>query len=397
MRYYSGNINKNNEFRVFAYYNHEGKVIKLGTKLKVTKKQFDPIKNIPLESNLAAVLDKWKAQIKNSIVENERKGKLITPELVKHIIQKVTTNKLLDEDLTIRALYNEYVPTFNLSKKTEKNYRAAYRLFEQFLLMHNSTDIIERYTARDFQLFIKYLRSLQYADNSIKIYVNVIKKIVNKAYIEGRIDNEIGRMMKFRTKNVTKEDFVVFTSEELEQFEGLTLRRHMQWRIDVFLFMCYTGCRFSDYKRFVFEPELCEVSDEQIVISESVKTGKRIFIPNKGHCRGAWRILNKYNGLLPKYKSCDTFSRQLKKDFKFLDHPEHHKLSSHCARKTFTTILLMEQGLEPLIVSKLLTHSDMRLTLRHYEKGNDEHLRKALEKTEKQITTKESTSFLKIV
>lgn len=383
MKYYAGKPKKNNEFRIYIYHNHDGKMIRIATKLTATEKLFDPIKNIALTESLQAVLDGWLAKIRNSIVEQERRGNLIDYNRVKQIIQKVTTNKTLNEDLTIRSLYHEYMKNFELADSTRKNYKMAIRLFEEFLRITKSTDIIERYTVKEFQKFVKYLKELKYADNTIKIYTKCIKKVVNKAYWDGRIENEVGRMMKFKAKNIVKTDYVIFSSEELRQLEGLTLRPEARQRMDIFLWLCYTGVRFSDYKRFVFEPERCEFSAEQLVIAESVKTGKRIFVPNAGYCSGAWRILKKYNGHLPKYQSRDSFNRALKKDFMRLKHHEYQKITSHCARKTFTTILLLEDGMPPLVVSKLLTHSDIRVTMRHYEKGGDEHLRNALKKTEK--------------
>lgn len=81
--------------------------------------------------------------------------------------------------------------------------------------------------------------------------------------------------------------------------------------MDVFLWLCYTSVRFSDYKIFIFETEQCKYPEKQSITAESVKTGKRIYIPNEGHCKGAWRILYKYNGHLPRYKSGDSFNRTL--------------------------------------------------------------------------------------
>jgi hypothetical protein len=136
-------------------------------------------------------------EIQNSIVEQERRGNIINYNSVKQIIQKVTSDKTLNEDLTIRSLYHEYMKNFELADSTRKNYKMSIRLFEEFLRITKSTDIIERYTIREFQQFVKYLKELKYSNNTIKIYSKCLKKVVNKAYWDGRIENEIGRMMQF--------------------------------------------------------------------------------------------------------------------------------------------------------------------------------------------------------
>ncbi|PCH68016.1 MAG: hypothetical protein COC06_10285 [Bacteroidales bacterium] len=396
MKFYIKHPKKAQEQRIFLYHNHCSTIIRVATKLKTNSELWDNKNGISFDPLTETVLKKWIAKAKDTLINMERLDEELTVTAVKDVLINIVNDKPVREELTITYLYKEFLKEAQLCKSTQKNYKASLMHYEQFLLLSKSTDIIERYTAKDFQMFVKYLKERGYADNSIKIYTKCIKRVLNKAYWEGTIQNELSRVMKFKAKKVTRDNFVIFNIEELRELENITLRSYARKRLDVFLFLCYTGMRFSDYKRVVFEPELCEITLEHMIVTESVKTGKRIFIPNAGHCQGAWRILNRYNGELPKYKSVDTFNRQIRKDFKLLEHPEYLKLTSHCARKTFATALLMEQGVSPLVVSKLLTHSDIKTTLKYYEKSGDSHIVKALEETEKEAL-KPLNPFLRVV
>jgi len=396
MKFYIKHPKEAREQRIFLYHNHRSTNIRLATKLKTNSEMWDNKNGTSLDPLTETVLKKWIAKAKDTLINMERLDEDLSVTAVKDVLINIVNDKPVREELTITYLYKEFLKEAQLCKSTQKNYKAALMHYEQFLLLSKATDIIERYTAKDFQMFVKYLKDRNYADNSVKIYTKCIKRVLNKAYWVGTIQNELSRVMKFKAKKVTRDNFLIFSIEELKELENITLRSYARKRLDVFLFLCYTGMRFSDYKRVVFEPELCKINGDSMIVTESVKTGKRIFIPNVGHCQGAWRILDRYNGELPRYKSVDTFNRQIRKDFEKLEHPEFQKLTSHCARKTFATALLMEQDVSPLVVSKLLTHSDIKTTLKYYEKSGDSHIIKALEKTENE-TPKLMTPFLRVV
>lgn len=396
MKFYLKNPQNVAKERVFLYTNYKSTPMRVATKVQVNTKNWNQKQGKCSDGDIQAVLDTWKAKIENTIIDRIRLDKEVTPKSVKELISAVVSDNPIAEDMTISHLYKEYMKEIDLAKSTQKTYRAALAHYEQFLLLSKATDVVKRYTARDFKMFVNYLKERGFADNSVKLYTKCIKKVLNKAYWDGLIENEVTRVMKFTAKQSVREDFVIFTTEELLKLEDITLTTYARRRLDVFLFLSYTGMRFSDYKRVVFEPELCEITEESMIVTESVKTGKRLFIPNAGHCKGAWRILNRYMGKLPQYKSIDTFNRQIRIDFQKLEHPEYHKLTSHCARKSFATALLMEQGVAPLVVSKLLSHSDIKTTLKYYEKSGDKHIVKALEKTE-QEPTKPKYPHLRVV
>jgi len=396
MKFYLKKTDGVKDERVFLYATYASTSIRVATKIKVKPKNWNQKLGESSIVEEQAILNNWRAKIENTILDRIRLDKEITGNTAKALISAVVSENPIMEEMTISYLFKEYMKEIDLAWSTKKNYRAALGHYEQFLLLSKATDIVKRYTVKDFKMFVTYLKDRGFADNSVKLYTKCIKKVLNKAYWDGLIENEVTRVMKFTAKSAVREDFVIFTTKELLNLEDITLTTYARKRLDVFLFLCYSGMRFSDYKRVVFEPELCEITADSMIVTESVKTGKRLFIPNAGHCKGAWRILNRYQGKLPQYKSIDTFNRQIRIDFQKLEHPEYHKLTSHCARKSFATALLMEQGVAPLVVSKLLSHSDIKTTLKYYEKSGDDHVVKALEKTE-QESTKHINPFLRVV
>lgn len=386
MKYYLKKTDGTKPERVFLYAHLANTQLRVGTKLKVDPQTWDKKLGACSNIEVQAILNNWRSKIENTIIDRIRLDIELTPDSVKEIVSSVVSDKPITEELTISYLFTEYMAGIEgegLAKSTKKNYNNAYRLYEQFLLISKATDIVRRYTARDFKMFCDYLKKCDYADNSIKLYTKCVKKVLNKAYWNGLIENEVTRVMKFSAKRAVRENFVIFTTDELLDLETITIRPYSRFRIDVFLFLAYTGMRFSDYKRFVFETELCEVTDKHIIINESVKNKKRIFIPCKGFCEGAWRIMKKHNGILPKFKSVDSFNRGIQSDFERLEYVDFKKITSHCARKTFATAMLYEHGLSPQVVSKLLTHSDIKITSKYYDKSGDEQILKAMELAEK--------------
>lgn len=386
MKFYLKKTDGVKEERVFLYTTYASTTIRVATKIKINPNNWNQKLGESSIIEEQAILNNWRAKIENTIIDRIRLDKEMTTESVKEMISAVISDKPITEELTISYLFKGYMGSIegeSLAKSTKKNYKNAYRLYEQFILISKATDVIRRYTVKDFKMFCNYLKDCGYADNSIKLYTKCVKKVLNQAYWNGLIENEVTRVMKFSAKQKVRENFVIFTTDELLELETVTIRPYSRFRIDIFLFMAYTGMRFSDYKRFVFEKELCEVTDEYIIINESVKNKKRIFIPNKGYCAGAWRILKKHDGNLPKFKSVDSFNRGIQADFKMMEHVDYSKITSHCCRKSFATAMLYEHGLSPQVVSKLLTHSDIKITSKYYDKSGDEQILKAMELAEK--------------
>ena len=133
---------------------------------------------------------------------------------------------------------------------------------------------------------------------------------------------------------------------------------------DLFVFQTYTCLRYSDLARFNSN-NIAIISGIEVYKCTQKKTKKAAIIPL---LKPALDILNKYKGFLPIISNV-KYNEYLKAvaQISSIDKP----LSTHWARHTGATILLNE-GVDMKIVSKICGHSSMKVTEQIYAKLLDE-------------------------
>lgn len=119
---------------------------------------------------------------------------------------------------------------------------------------------------------------------------------------------------------------------------------------DVFIFQCYTGISHSDLPHMVLDP------DGGTILGVRKKTGMKyvvLLLPS------AKRILEEYHGSLP-IDSNQRANSYLKEIGKMCNIDKH--LTTHLARHTFATTILLENTVPMEIVAKMLGHNNIRST-----------------------------------
>ena len=152
---------------------------------------------------------------------------------------------------------------------------------------------------------------------------------------------------------------------------------------DLFLFQIETMLRVSDL--FALKPINIDTANRELRIWQE-KTRKNVRIPLSN---ATMEILEKYNFALPvvdkrlyniRLKELGQLSRIAEQTevVKFIGNkrivsvvPKYQLISSHTARRTGITLLLLA-GIQPEIISKISGHSDIR-TLMKYIKIDQEH------------------------
>jgi integrase len=133
---------------------------------------------------------------------------------------------------------------------------------------------------------------------------------------------------------------------------------------DVFVFQTYTCLRYSDLVLFDAR-YIKEIKGMKVYIRKAKKTNKPFTVPILSP---AWDILMKYEGQLPIISNV-KYNEYLK----LVAHVVgiEKPVSSHWARHTGATLLLNE-GVNMKIVSKICGHSSTRITEQIYAKLLDE-------------------------
>ncbi len=253
-------------------------------------------------------------------------------------------------------------------------YSLATEIFETKNVCHERTE--------HYNVFIKQLRlyapklKVQEVNYSFCVkyfnwlelkYNNSANTKIQKLKILGLILNEAVRRGDI-TKNTitdykikgTKGKRTALTKEELQVIETKyivnDLVPHLQNTLQCFLFMCYTGMRYSDMKKF----SLTDVENNVIKIQQG-KTQSWVHIP----------LLPQAQKLLAnselKVLSGQKLNQNLKTIVQSLNLTK--AITCHIARHTFATIGL-NTGVPLEVVSEVLGHKSLAVT-RIYAKMND--------------------------
>ena len=178
-----------------------------------------------------------------------------------------------------------------------------------------------------------------------------LKKILCIAVDEGYI-----RVNPFKVKlQNEKLDYQPLISEEINKIISKKIDNERLDRVrDLFIFQCHTGLAYCDMASFTKD----DIKDGMIV-KKRKKTEVKSVIPILDVTK---RILEKYDYQLP-VLSNQKYNSYLSKiqDICKID----KKITSHLARHTMATILL-NKGINPDVIAKILGHSSSRVTLKVY-------------------------------
>lgn len=167
----------------------------------------------------------------------------------------------------------------------------------------------------------------------------------------------------FLSKREKKEHNFLMPAD-LEKLENLKLpdrKNNSRHILDAFLFCCYCGLRFSDFKQLTYK-NLITIDGKEWLVLNSVKTGVKLNIPLyllfNGKALGIMRKYDSIEQLAALGCNSDT-NRTLQK----LGRMAHigKKFTYHTSRHTCAT-LLVHQGVPITTVQKLLGHTSVKTT-----------------------------------
>ena len=213
---------------------------------------------------------------------------------------------------------------------------------------------------KDFDVFLRN-KGLQV--NTIGKHMRVLRTLINEAINQGYIPQDAYPFRKFKIKKEQTEHRFLLPNE-LEKMESLKLpekKNNSQHVLDAFLFCCYTGLRFSDFKQ-LSNRNLIIIDGNSWLILNSLKTGSKLQIPLYLLFRGkALSIISHYNSIeeLSKIGCNSDTNRILQKLVQMAG--INKKITYHTARHTCAT-LLVHQGVPITTVQRILGHTSVRTT-----------------------------------
>lgn len=341
-----------------------GKKKYFSTSIYLTPEQWDnkhrKVKNHPNAIKLNKQISDYRTKMEAIELDRRNAGKPFSLGILAEMLQGKEIHSFTDF-MAKEIETNDDAPATKIMKRTTL---AALRAFRNDILF----DEVDYNLLSGFETFLKN-RGL--SDNTRKKYFTHIKAYVNLAINKDLFELNRYPFRKFKAKAAQPERCYL-TPDEVHSIENLYVSEdnaHLQKVIDMFLFACYTGLRFSDVSALTVEDiqvaEETETSPAETWLCMTMqKTKEPIRLPL--HLLFGGRpidILTRYiqpnrkrifQGLVNQY-----VNRCLKEVAKLagIDKP----VTFHTARHTNATYLLY-QGVNVTTVQKILGHKKLQTT-----------------------------------
>ena len=215
----------------------------------------------------------------------------------------------------------------------------------------------------EFEHYLKTKRKISQA--TINRSLQRFRKVVRYAVVQNYITSD--PFVLHKSKKFTKEVVFLSTEElkilEKHQFSQSRLQQVKDW----FVFSCYTGLAYNEIKNLRINHIAKGFDSELWVEMKREKTQKNISVPLLPKAR---ELIDKYadddSEVVFKVCSNQKYNSYLKEIAFILG--INKKLTTHTARKTFASTVLLFNDVPMEIVSKLLGHSSITITEAYYGK-----------------------------
>lgn len=388
---------KNGEAAVSLRITVNGERVELRTKMSVNPDSWSQAKECSRAKDkksreLNDFIEKSRYRITQIFNELDTGGKLISAEIIK--------NKFLGTDdesrrtlLTVFHQHNEdcrKLIGIDYVDITIRRYESCCRyLGELIKIKYQQDDLmlheINTEFVRSFEIYLKTEKKCQ--QNTVIRYMKCFKKIINMAIANEWMTNQPFAGIRFQEKEVIKE---FLTKEEIEIImkKEFALPRIELVR-DVFIFCVFSGLAFIDAENLRPEHIVKDNNGSLWIRKCRQKTNNMCNIPLLEIPR---MILEKYKdypicvekGVCLPVTSNQKMNSYLKEISDFCGIKKN--LTTHTARYTFASVVLLANDVSLINAAKMLGHSDTRMT-QHYAKVLDSSIMRDMEKVKGVFTT----------
>ena len=342
--------------QVEAYLDRKKKYF--STKVYLKPEQWDNkkliVKNHPNADALNRLIYEFMAMIEKKELELWQRGKRISLELLKEALGTS------EDNTSFILFFRQEVANSSLKESTKRNHLSTLALLQQFKKDVTFSDL----TFEFISSFEHFLQSNGYHTNTIAKHMKHLKRHINTAINKDYMEIQKYAFRKYKIKTVENKH-THLSPEELEKLEKLKLTgrfTRMQKTLDVFLFCCYAGMRYSDFVN-LSPDNIVEIRQEIWLIYKSIKTRTEVRLPlyllfeGKGIV-----ILDKYRDDLQGFfhlKDNSNVNKELIVISRLAGVAK--RISFHTARHTNATLLIYN-GVNITTVQKLLGHKSVKTT-----------------------------------
>lgn len=363
---------KNGLAPIFARVTVNSKRAEISIKQKIKISDWNKGKSLAKGSSVESkklnlYLNRIKSRLLEIFQELNLSGKLVTVKAVKDAYSGNSEN-----GFTLRKLFEihrvQHQPHIN--QTSQRHYRTTTRLFLEFLKKFYQVDdlSLNRLTYSMLSEFknhisLRVFNGKRIGSNTVNFHTMRMKAYVHYAQKLEWIEKD--PFLRFKIKFLPTERGYL-TEAELLAFEHTVFKSEQQNLVkDLFLFCCYTGLAFGDLYRITEQHLAIGMDGKTWIHTHRHKTKAIVRVP----------LLQKAKEIIEKYRKhplvvdadqlfpfChnNTVNKQLKD--MAIQSGIAKRLTFHMSRHTFATTVTLSNGMPIETVSKLLGHSNLRVT-----------------------------------
>jgi integrase len=314
-----------------------------------------------------------------------------------HTIQKTLDGNEISQ-LTVLKIYEEQLG--EMKKLKGKDFAPAtiikytnthLRLRQYMKFKYHRSDMflyeLNYQFMKDFESFLKQ----KYDNSGVTVYKHYQRttRVIHQAMHRGLLDKNPfdGYKIKLPRKKIQ-----YLTQEEIDRLEATNFQvERLNVIRDVFIFAVYTGLAYSECESLSPDNITVGMDKEPWLNIHRKKTGREYQIPLLPK---ALVILNKYknhplcikkNRCLP-VPSNVKYNAYLKEIADIAGIPKSKPLVTHLARKTFASTIALCNGMNIGVVSKILGHNSIKVTLDSYGAIIDELMIRSVKDLKDKLT-----------
>ena len=308
--------------------------------------------NHPQSFELNAMLFEYIIYLQGIELSFWKRGIQPTLALLRDAVKKKSPVNITFTDFARKSIVSS-----EKSESTKENLMSTVRLLDRFRPGLTFEDLSYSFL-KDFEA---WLRNLGKNQNTTGKHLRQLRTLTNEAINDGYMPADAYPFRKFKIK-IQKAQKPFLTPDELGKLERLHLEDVRQQHIlDAFLFCCYTGLRFSDF-RTLTTSNIVPINRKKWLCVKMQKTNIEIKLPLELLFEGkALDIIDKYDSIeqmasIPINADTNKILVEIAEKSKIKKH-----FTFHTARHTCAT-LLIHQGVAITTVQKLLGHTSVKTT-----------------------------------
>ena len=325
------------------------------TRIYVRPEEWDKrtrtIINHPLAIELNAWIYEFALQLETFELSLWKRG--ITPTLAQ-LKESVKNNRV--SDLTFESFASAAIDNSNRKSGTKCNLHGTLAMLGEFRTGYAWEDLTYTFL-RDFETWLLHRGA---AVNTVAKHLQNVRTLVNEAISAGYISADADPFRNYTIKH-EKVEHRFLNPEELKKMEGVKASGKLAHVRDAFLFCCYTGLRFSDFRN-LREEHVQKQGKLTWLVFKTQKTGCDVKVPLSLAFGGrALDVLQKYPSVVQFSKiGCNADTNRCLAELQRMAKIKT-RVTFHTARHTCAT-LLCHQGVPITTVQRILGHSKIVTT-----------------------------------